>query len=144
MLDLRFTERYRNYESPRTDLRADVKYGSSPWSGVCRLESDYCGGWGFLTYLEGGYKSDKTAAYLRLTGFSADLWAARIYCYERDAPGTFSVPVYYGRGLAASAVASYKLRVRRLTLKAYCRAACQFRVGKGPAYTLNVQLQADL
>ena len=144
MLDLRLTERYRNYEAPRTDVRADAKYTAGPWLGTLRLETDHCGGWGFLTYLEGGYKQEKVAAYLRVTGFWADVWAARLYCYERDAPGAFLVPAYYGRGMAASAVASCKFRLWRLRLKANARLACQFRLDKAPAYTLNLQLQADL
>jgi len=145
LLDLRFTERYRNYEAPRTDLRADFKAGSGPWLGVLRLEANHCGSWGVLSYLEGGYKSSKSALYLRLTGFSIPEWSARIYCYERDAPGTFSVPAYNGRGLSASAVASCKFRLfHRLTLKSHLRAALQLRRDQKPTPTLNLQLQLDL
>ena len=75
-----------------------------------------------------------------MTGFSISSWAARIYCYERDAAGTFSVPAYNGRGFAISAVASCKWR----HFKANLRAACQFRVGQKPTPTLNLQLQCDL
>ena len=142
--DLRITERYRNYEAPRTGLRIDTKYTSGPWLNTRRLETDYCGAWGFLTYLEGGYKQEKTAAYLRVTGFCTQAWAARIYCYERDAPGAFLVPAYNGHGVAASAVASCKLRLWRFRLKINGRLACQVSREKAPAYTLNLQLQADL
>ncbi len=144
-LDARFTERYRNYEPPRTDFRADVKAASGPWLGVLRMESVRCGEWGFLGYLEGGYKGASAAAYLRMTGFSIPVWAARIYCYERDAAGTFSVPAYNGRGIAASLVSSCKFRLwHRLTLRGTLRAAAQWRIGYAPAYTLNAQLQCDL
>lgn len=144
LLDLRLTERFRNYEAPRTDFRADVKFTSGPWLSVIRAEGNYCGGWGFLTYLEGGYKTEKSALYIRLTGFYIDQWAARIYCYERDAAGTFSVPAYNGRGCVASLVGSCKLRLgRRLILKAHLRAGCQFKAGQKPAPTLNLQLQGD-
>ena len=40
----------------------------------------------------------------------ADNWNDRIYCYERDAPGSFNIPAYYGRGWAASLVGRLKLR----------------------------------
>ena len=95
-----------------------------------------------LSYLEGGYKGSKTAIYLRATGFYTEAWAARIYCYERDAPGTFSVPAYNGRGLAVSLVAGHKVHIgRQFALKGHVRAACTFREGYHPAPTLNLQLQ---
>ena len=224
-LDTRLTERYRNYESPRTALRLDLKFTSAPssstasrstprsatapsssttnrttpspipssthasssspagttasatpsqasatstpvaapesasaspgvWLLTARLETVHCGKWGVLTYLEGGRKNETSAIYLRVTGFSVSAWDARIYCYERDAPGTFSVPAYNGRGIAFSAVGSLKFHPFRtlarshpfhyFTLKANLRAACQLRTDRHPAYTLALQLQADL
>lgn len=142
--DLRLTERYRNFESPRTDIRADLRYGSGPWLGVFRAEAVRCSDWGFLSYLEGGRKTDKSALYIRLTGFSTASWNSRIYCYERDAPGTFSVPAYSGKGITASIVGGLKFRIWRVTLKGNLRAASTFRVGRAPAYTLNFQLQATI
>lgn len=144
LLDVRLTERYRNYEAARTDFRTDVKFTGSPWLSILRLEAVRCDGWGVLSYLEGGYKGTKTAIYLRATGFYTTAWAARIYCYERDAPGTFSVPAYNGRGMAVSAFASAKLRIGRcITLKGYVRAGYTFRSGYAPAPALNLQLQGD-
>lgn len=169
LLDTRVTERYRNYESPRTSLRADLKFTSAPasasapytvsvspayWLLTARLEAVRCSMWGFLTYVEGGRKNESSALYLRITGFSIPVWDARIYCYERDAPGTFSVPSYNGRGIAFSAVGSLKLRpfrnrsqrhpLRFFSLKGNLRAACQLRTDRRPSYTLALQLQADL
>gem|GEM_PF-1116705 len=165
LLDTRVTERYRNYESPRTSLRADLKFTSAPasasasvspayWLLTARLEAVRCSMWGFLTYVEGGRKNESSALYLRVTGFSIPVWDARIYCYERDAPGTFSVPSYNGRGIAFSAVGSLKLRpfrnlsqrhpLRFFSLKGNLRAACQLRTDRRPSYTLALQLLADL
>lgn len=145
LLDFRFTERYRNYEAPRTDFRLDVKASYAPWLGVLRAEADHCEKWGFLSYLEGGYKDEKSALYIRATGFWIPQWSARIYCYERDAPGTFSVPAYNSRGVTLSLVGSYKLLIgRRFCLKANLRAAYQIKAGQKPAPTLNLQLQGDL
>lgn len=145
LLDVRITERYRNYEAPRTDFRSDIRFGGAgPWLSTLRLEAVLCDGWGLLSYLEGGYKGDALSAWLRLTGFSVSAWAARIYCYEREAPGNFSVPAYNGRGLAPSLVAGYKLRIgHRFTLRAHLRAACTLRTDRAPAYTLNLQLQGE-
>ncbi|MBR4774696.1 MAG: hypothetical protein IK008_01185 [Bacteroidales bacterium] len=143
LLDVRLTERYRNYEAPRTDFRTDLKYVGSPWLSALRLEAVRCEKWGVLSYIEGGYKGPKSAVYLRATGFSVQAWAARIYCYERDAPGTFSVPAYNGRGVALSLTASHKKRMGCFTLKGHLRAACTIREGYHPAPVLNLQLQGD-
>ena len=140
-LALRMTERFRNYENSRTDLRLDTKFAIGPWLSVLRFEAVRCDAWGLLTYLEGGYKDESLSAYLRLAAFEIDEWDDRIYCYERDAPGTFSVPAYYGRGLSASLVAGYKLRLGRFTLKAYLRGGYMVRVGRESTPTLNLQLQ---
>ena len=77
-----------------------------------------------LAYLEGGRKTDWFSAYLRGTIFIVDNWDDRIYSYERDAPGNFTVPAYYGRGWSLSAVSGCKLRLGRgRALKLYFRAS---------------------
>ena len=143
-LSLRLTERYRNYEDPRSDLRIDLKYANGPWLGVLRGEAVRCKSWGLLSYLEGGFKNEKLSSYLRFSAFRIPEWADRIYCYERDAPGTFSVPAYSGTGISASLVAGYKLRLGRVTLKANLRGAYMLRVAKENTPTLNFQLQCTL
>lgn len=149
-LDLRITERYRNYEFPRTDLRLDVKTASGPWLGVFRSELVHCEKWGFLTYAEGGCKADGASwvnayyAYFRLSAFSTATWNDRIYCYERDAPGTFSVPALSGTGLSVSLVGSLKFRLGRwIILRTYVRGAYVIRRGNTPAPTLILQLQTE-
>ena len=143
-VELRLTERYRNYERPRTDLRADLRYASGPWLATTRLEGVHCQQFGFLNYWEGGYKQEeKFAVYLRLTGFIIDAWDDRIYCYERDAPGAFSIPAYSGRGGMISLVGSWKHRFRRLTLKAYFRGSWMVRKDRTPTPGLNLQLHCD-
>ena len=142
-VDARLTERFRNYENPRTDLRLDTRFASGPWLSVLRLEAVRCDAWGFLTYLEGGYKDEILSAYFRFNAFHIPQWEDRIYCYERDAPGTFSVPAYSGTGLAASLTAGYKFRLWRITLKANLRAGYMLRVGRESTPTLNFQLQCS-
>lgn len=143
-LDLRLTERHRNYEYSRTDIRADLRYGNGPWMAAFRAEGVHCESFGFLNYLEGGYKESRFSGYVRLTGFVIDRWNDRIYCYERDAAGTFSVPAYSGRGGIASVVGSWKHRFRHFSLKANLRAAWMARMGRAPTPSLNLQIQSDL
>jgi hypothetical protein len=79
-----------------------------------------------LTYVEGGYVDEsskrKLTLFLRGTAFKIDRWDDRIYIYERDIPGAFSVPAYYGRGCSASAVASVKRRHFSCHARAYATA----------------------
>jgi hypothetical protein len=43
-----------------------------------------------------------------------DGWASRIYAYERDIPGAFSVPAWYGHKAGLSFVAGVSYRSRKL------------------------------
>ncbi|MBO4427487.1 MAG: hypothetical protein J5771_03280 [Bacteroidales bacterium] len=121
---------YRNSTAGRRfEARADL--GAS-WRGAVlkyRYHAAAAKGYAWLQYLEAGYKRQGRpvsgpAAYnaglaasrleftasLRGTIFCIDDWQDRIYCYERDLPGCFSVPAYYGRGYALSAIAGLKFR----------------------------------
>lgn len=142
-LDTRYTGRLRNYEPSRNDVRIDLKYNSGPWLSILRFEGDYCSGYGVLGYLEGGYKADNLSAYLRLTGFSTSGWSSRIYCYERDAPGSFLVPAYYGKGAAASIYASWKTRIGKTTsIKLCARAGCVLKQSQASSM-LRIQLEMN-
>ena len=98
-MGIRVSERYRTYGRPfRTDVRADMRSSFSRWNVCFRLNVLHCSDLSFLSYLEGGYKTDILTLWLRAGLFRVDDWDDRIYAYERDAPGSFSVPAYYGRG----------------------------------------------
>ena len=61
-----------------------------------------CAGVAVLGYMEGGYTGSSFSSYLRAGAFMIDDWDDRIYVYERDAPDSFNVPAYYGRGMWAA------------------------------------------
>ena len=106
---LKASERIRTWGKPfRTEVRTDVTYMCDPWNMTLRLDVVNCDRIGFLTYLEGGYKTQKYALYLRQGLFFIDQWDDRIYSYERDAPGAFSVPAYYGRGVWTALTGSWR------------------------------------
>lgn len=90
----------------RMDARLDADVASGVWSGRLRGELVRCEGLSRLYYAEAGYAHGRTKAHVRVTLFSVDRWNDRIYCYERDVPGMFSVPAYYGRGAALHALCS--------------------------------------
>jgi len=138
--EARITERYRNYERPRTAVRLQARYSSGPWNANIRGEWVKCQEHGILGYVEGGYKNSAFQIWGRLTLFHAPKWDDRIYVYERDAPGSFLVPAYYGKGGSISVVGNWKHRFRFITLKAYARGAYTFKDGHVPAPVLNIQL----
>ena len=108
----------------RYGARFDMKWAKSVFSANFRLETVLADRrLGGLSYCEAGIKDAKKALYLRSTFFIADSWACRIYSYERDAPGSFSVPVYYGRGFSISVFSNLKLRINRDVLKLYLRGS---------------------
>ena len=164
VLSLRVTERFRPYEEIlryRTGARCDLDWSSSglsarygpsdkpAWKVRGRIEGLLCRSLAGLAYLEGGRKADRFSAYLRGTIFIVDNWDDRIYSYERDAPGNFTVPAYYGRGWSLSAVAGGKLVLDKRTyktLKLYFRASTvgySFMKDPKPPVT-EVKLQAVL
>ena len=142
-LELRLTERWRNYEAPRTAIRADIRLGTGAWQGTIRNELVRCGKAGWLTYLEGGRKDGSLSLFGRVTFFATGSWDARVYCYERDVPGSFSVPAYAGQGVAASCVAGWKFRLGRWRFRLDGRAGCVVKKEQRPGWTLNLQLQVD-
>lgn len=110
----RFSQRFRNYGfTNRTDLRLDICRESATWISTLRLNALTCDKWGFLGYLEQGWKTDKYALYARGVLFRIDDWDDRIYVYERDAPGNYNVTAYYRRGYSLSFNASAKFWMRR-------------------------------
>ena len=108
-----------------------------------RLNGVHDGGFGLLGYLEGGWKPPDWAVWVRLTAFSTAGWQSRIYVYERDAPGNFSAPAYYGTGFSAMAFAGWKKRFRKTTVKLYLRGSYRWQKEKPGQAGLKLQLQAD-
>ena len=109
ILTLRLTERMRSWGIRyRTDVRTDLDWNSERFSSSFRMNMLKCRNIGLLTYWEGGFRSGKTALHLRQGLFIIDDWDDRIYAYERDVPGTFNVPAYYGRGVWTSFMFSWR------------------------------------
>ena len=109
-LAAKLSGRYRNWEESRlrSEMRLDLTYLSSRFTSSVRADLVKYSGYGFLAYGEAGYVSGSLKAYLRQGVFFIDDWDDRIYAYERDAPGNFSVPAYYGRGLWTAFYCSWR------------------------------------
>jgi len=144
-VDFRVKERYRSYERNRLEARGDLLWQGSPFQSAFRLHVSCSRMPGFLTYWEGGLRTDSFSAFLRLTGVHIRTWADRIWCYERDAPGNFSVPAYAGTGGGVSFCGGWKHRFRpRTTLKCYLRAEGLWRKEKPGKTGLRMQVMLDL
>ena len=100
------------YQASRHGFRADLQTAFGRWSADARLEMAFSKRYGLLSYLEGGYSGKYAKGFFRVTGFAADAWADRVYCYERDISGSFSAPAYSGRGVSLSAFGACSFRVR--------------------------------
>ena len=142
-IKLRVNERFRTWGKPlRTDARLEMFLYSRHWDATIRVNALKCDEISFLIYGEGCLKAKSLKAYLRAGVFYADSWDDRIYAYERDAPGTFNVPAYYGRGIWSAAVLRW--RFARWG-KAYLRASlCSYALMKEPKpgkAELKLQLQ---
>ena len=126
---LRAVTRYRPQDSYRwrNELRAEAILTASGGLSLKGCAS-FCksAGFAWLTYAEPGYKVEsdnlKWSFYLRGTAFVVDKWEDRLYIYERDIQGAFSVPAYYGRGCSLSAVTSLKVRRFTFGARAYATA----------------------
>ena len=108
--ELRITERYRTWgQAYHTDARVDLLADAGPVQITSRFNVLMCKGTGLLGSIDVQYKMNAAfKVYLRQGIFRIDNWDDRIYVYERDAPGNFNVPAFYGRGIWTSAYVSWR------------------------------------
>lgn len=115
LLSLKASSRFRPEDSFRwrNEIRSGATYTIIEGLSVTGcLDFCRCREWSWLAFGEGMYRKDTApvslSASARMTAFVVDDWDDRIYMYERDIPGAFSVPAYYGRGYSVSGVVSCK------------------------------------
>lgn len=137
-LKLRFDTKIPSWSPPRLEFRADfLRDGPAPLA--LRADAVRCDGWGFLSYAEFGRRDPSFSAYFRITAFSTDGWNSRIWSYERDVPGSFSVPAYNGHGFAFTLYGSVKYTIRKWTFKACVRSGVQIKKEKPAQASLHFQ-----
>ena len=104
----------------REEYRLEAAWAGTPWQAKARGDLVRCAGTAWLAYAEGGCKTARFSLYARAGIFKVDDWDDRIYVYERDVPGCFNVPAYYGRGYSASLNGGVRWRHHRLNWHAAC------------------------
>lgn len=92
----------------RLEGRGELQLDCSGWMLRSRLDIVHCSGTSWLVNAEAGRSDGKLRAWGRWTLFKVENWADRIYVYERDAPGSFNVPAYCGKGWSVSVYAAFK------------------------------------
>lgn len=106
----RATERVRTWGQPfRTDIRLDLTWFSARFTCSVRANILDCRGTGGLVYAEGGYQNGRFSTWFRQGFFLIDEWDDRIYVYERDVPGTFNIPAFYGRGMWSTLTGTWEI-----------------------------------
>ena len=111
---LRVQSRYRPADDApwRTELRGMLTVEGGHWMVAGRYDAVRCRDFAWNWYAEAGCRTERLSLYLRGGLFKADHWDDRIYVYERDAPGNFTVPARYGRGWNASLYAAWQISRR--------------------------------
>jgi hypothetical protein len=117
---LKLADRFRTWgQNHRTELRTDFSMPFGAWIFDCRLFVLKCRHHALLGHADASYKVHPFNLHLRIGVFRVDHWDDRIYVYEYDAPGSFNVPSYYGRGVWGAAVLSCRIkRYMRLYFRA--------------------------
>ena len=92
----------------RFEGRGEFGASVGRWSFNVRADLVHSRQLSALAYIEGAWKVETFTVWLRGTAFAVDEWDDRIYVYERDAPGNFNVPAYYGRGWSAALNGAWK------------------------------------
>lgn len=145
-LKIRLTERIRTWDIPfRTDIRLDCSYYSRLLLLNLRLNAVRSSGTGILSYIEAGIKGKTVNTYIRQGIFFVDSWDDRIYAYERDVPGSFNVPAFYGRGVWTALTGNWKFaRWGRIYLRGALTAYPFMKEKKSGRAELKMQLKIDL
>ena len=55
------------------------------------------------------FKTDKCELHTSATYFFTTDWESRVYLYQRDTPGSFSIPACYGEGFGVNLFCKYKI-----------------------------------
>ncbi len=120
--------------SHKHSFKASFQLGNGPWKG------SICAGWVLLARRDGpssglavaaaaskSFLNDRINLTASVAYYDAARYDARVYIYEGDLPGSFSLQYYYGKGIAARCMVKAKAG-RRLTLSAVAVGSSQPQV----------------
>ena len=103
-------DRFRTWgDRHRLEFRADADIPAGAFVMTPRFHFLRCKAPSYLGFFDLSYGMDVFKIRIRAGVFFVDHWEDRIYAYEYDAPYSFNVPAYYGRGVWTSAFVSWKI-----------------------------------
>jgi len=121
--ELKLNCRYRPLDKYplRTELKTEIKADMGAFLAGLNSQILQCRNFAWLLSAQAGYSSDKLGIFLSGCIYNVPHWDDRIYAWQRDLPGSFNVPAFYGKGWSAALVARYKktlyLRVSNKEIK---------------------------
>jgi hypothetical protein len=83
--------------------------GSSSAGGVSRGSGKTSAGWAVSASASRSFAGGRLSAQLGTAYFSAPSYDTRVYLFESDLPGNFSLQYYYGKGIAARGLVKLKM-----------------------------------
>lgn len=129
----------------RLESRAELQLGAGAWMIRSRLDIVHCSSYSWLFNAEAGHTQGPLRAWIRWTLFRVDSWHDRIYVYERDAPGNFNVPAYYGKGWSISAYGAWKPSRRHALYLRFSYIAYPWNITEKPERAeVRLQYQVSL
>lgn len=121
LLKVRLSDRFRTWGlQHRAEFRTDADVPLGMFALGTRFIILKSRDHSFLGLLDAAIRSGNLTVRLRAGAFLVDHWDDRIYVYEYDAPGSFNVPAYYGRGVWTSSMVSWKIN---RSVRLYFRAS---------------------
>ena len=144
LLKVRLSDRFRTWGlQHRAELRTEAEVPLGMLTLGTRFVILNSRNHAFLGHQDASFRSSRITARLRAGAFLADHWDDRIYVYEYDAPGSFNVPAYYGRGLWTSSMVSWKInRSVRLYFRASYISYCFMSEEKKKPGRAELKLQS--
>lgn len=115
---LRASGTWSSSSADRRELRGELSFGKEALAAGFRADLVQCPGQSpaFCMLVDLRASTGNLSLYARAGLFRVDKWDSRIYVYERDLPGNFTVPALYGQGCIASLYVSWGvLRLRAAT-----------------------------
>ena len=97
-------------------LKAAVKAESGPWKAslraggsVLKADGETSAGWALSAAAARTFAGGRVSVNVGASCFSTAGYDTRVYLFESDLPGNFSLQYYYGKGIAARALVKLKM-----------------------------------
>lgn len=124
---------FQSYDlSHKHSLKGSFKYDESPWKGsfvagvvLVRRPGESLSGFAAAATAARSFSRGRWSVAASFSYYTAEDYDARVYIYEGDLPGSFSLNYYYGKGIAARCLVKVKVG-SHISLSGIAVAAAHF------------------